>query len=88
MLDDTDVVRLLCSEVERAGSQSAWARRERIDRTLLNRVLNGQRPPTKAIIEALKLCNVYTLDGPKDRRNRRVDSDPSNPDCCNAVLET
>jgi hypothetical protein len=37
MLDGTDVVRLLCSEVERAGSQSAWARRERIDRTMLNR---------------------------------------------------
>ena len=36
MLDDNDVVRLLRSEVEQAGGQSAWARRERIDRALLN----------------------------------------------------
>jgi DNA-binding phage protein len=63
MLDDKDVVRLLRSEVARAGGQSAWARRERIDRTLLNRVLNGQKPPSKEIIRALKLCNVYALDG-------------------------
>jgi hypothetical protein len=65
MLDDKDVVRLLRWEVERAGSQSAWARRERIDRTLLNRVLCGQRPPTEKIVRALKLCNVYgfTLRG-------------------------
>jgi DNA-binding phage protein len=61
ILDDKDIVRLLRSEVERAGGQSAWARREGIDRTLLNRILNGQRPPTKEIIRALKLCNAYTL---------------------------
>ena len=30
MLDDKDVVCLLRSEVERAGGQSAWARREDI----------------------------------------------------------
>ena len=62
VLDDKDVVRLLRSEVKRAGGQSAWARREGTDRTLLNRILNGQRPPTKEIIRALKLCNVYALD--------------------------
>ena len=59
MLDDQSVVRLLRSEVERAGGQSSWARRERIDRTLLNRVLRGHKPPTGEIIRALKLCNVY-----------------------------
>ena len=61
MLDDEDVVRLLRSAVDRAGGQSAWARRERIDRTLLNRVLCGQKPPTDKIIRALKLCNAYAL---------------------------
>ena len=61
VLDDKDVVRLLRLEVERARGQSAWARREGIDRTLLNRILNGQRPPTREIIRALKLCNAYTL---------------------------
>jgi DNA-binding phage protein len=62
MLDNKDLVRLLRSEVEKAGGQSAWARREGIDRTLLNRVLNDQKPPSKEIIRALKLCNVYALD--------------------------
>lgn len=61
MLHDADVVRLLRSEVDRAGGQSAWARRERIDRTLLNRILCGQKPPTDKIIRALKLCNDYAL---------------------------
>jgi DNA-binding phage protein len=62
MLDNKDLVRLLRSEVEKAGGQSAWARQEGIDRTLLNRVLNDQKPPSKEIIRALKLCNVYALD--------------------------
>jgi DNA-binding phage protein len=62
MLDNKDLVRLLRSEVEKAGGQSAWARREGIDRTLLNRVLNDQKPPSKEIIRALKHCNVYALD--------------------------
>ena len=61
MLHDADVVRLLRSEVDRAGGQSAWARRERIDRTLLNRILCGQKPPTDKIIRALKLFNDYAL---------------------------
>jgi hypothetical protein len=62
MLDDQDVVRVLRSEVERAGGQSSWARKERIDRSLLNRVLRGRKPPTKRIIRALKLCNAYALN--------------------------
>jgi hypothetical protein len=62
MLDDKDVIRLLRSEVDRAGGQSSWARQERIDRTLLNRVLSGRRPPSEQIIRALRLCNVYASD--------------------------
>jgi len=73
MLDDHDVVCLLRSEVERAGGQSSWARRERIDRTLLNRVLRGRKPPTGAIIRALKLCNVYGRD---ERSARCAPVDP------------
>jgi hypothetical protein len=64
-LDNSDVVRLLRSEVKRAGGQSSWARREHIDRTMLNRVLSGKRPPTEKIIKVLKLCNVYVLDNDK-----------------------
>ena len=58
ILDIKEVVRLLRAEVERAGGQSAWARREGIDRTLLNKVLSGQKPPSNKIIKALKLCNL------------------------------
>jgi signal transduction histidine kinase len=83
MLDNQDVVRRLRWEVERAGGQSAWARRERIDRALLNRVLCGQKPPPEKIIRALKLCNVYALDGPEDRRNGRVDCASSDRERCN-----
>jgi len=62
MLDDKDVVCFLRSEVERAGGQSSWARRQGIDRSALNRVLTGRKPPTKQIIRALQLCHVYALD--------------------------
>ena len=62
VLDDQDIVRLLRAEVARAGGQSSWARQERIDRSLLNRVLCGRRQPTVQIIRALKLCNAYAPD--------------------------
>ena len=62
LLENEDLMRLLRSEVKQAGGQSAWARREHIDRTMLNRMLNGRKPITKEIIRALKLCNVYALD--------------------------
>ena len=61
-LDNKGVIRLLRAEVKRAGGQSSWARRERIDRTTLNRVLRGRTPPTEEIIRALKLCNIYVAD--------------------------
>ena len=70
-LDNKDVIRVLRLEVDRAGGQSSWARTHRIDRTLLNRVLaacerirgaSGQKPPTKDIVRAIKLCNVYSLE--------------------------
>lgn len=61
-LDKNGVVRLLATEIKRAGGQSSWARRERIDRTILNKVLRGRKPPTEEIIRALKLCNMYEPD--------------------------
>jgi hypothetical protein len=56
------VVRVIRVEVKRAGGQSSWARRERIDRSLLNRVLRGRKPPTQQIIRALRLCNAYVVN--------------------------
>jgi DNA-binding phage protein len=58
-LDLKDVICLLRSEVERAGGQTAWARKTGIDRVTINRVLNDRKPPTKKIISALKLRMVF-----------------------------
>ena len=54
-----DVIWLLHSEVERAGGQVAWSKKTRVNRTVLNRVLNGRYPPTLTIIKALKLRPVF-----------------------------
>jgi plasmid maintenance system antidote protein VapI len=60
LLDDKEVVRLLRLKVERAGGQKAWAKKARINRTMVNKVINGQRPLTPGIIRALRLRKVYT----------------------------
>jgi DNA-binding phage protein len=59
ILDVDDVIRLLRSEVNRAGGQAAWAKETGVDRVIVNRILNGQRLPTKKIISALKLRMVF-----------------------------
>ena len=59
VLEIDDVVRLLRSEVDRAGGQVAWAKEVGVDRVLVNRILNDQRPPTKSIINALNLRIVF-----------------------------
>jgi DNA-binding transcriptional regulator YdaS (Cro superfamily) len=51
LLDESDVLRLLREDVDRAGGQSAWARRSGIDRVYLNRVLNGKRPLPPRIVK-------------------------------------
>ena len=56
---EKDVVNLLRAEVTRAGSQLAWARKARVDRTMVNKILKGQAPPTRTIIRRLKLQIVY-----------------------------
>ena len=59
-----DVTLLLGSKIKRAGGQTAWAKKTGIDRTILSRVLNGHRQPTKAILKALNLRVVF-VDPPK-----------------------
>jgi DNA-binding phage protein len=58
-LELKDVIRLLRFEVERAGGQTAWAKKTGLQRAIINRVLNNQEPPTKKIIRALKLRVVF-----------------------------
>ena len=64
-----DVVRLLRSEVKRAGGQAAWASKTGLNRIVVNKVLNGKTLPTKKIVKALKLRTVYVseLDLPRSK---------------------
>jgi hypothetical protein len=60
ILELADVIALLRSEVAKAGNQRAWANRTGLDRTVLNQILRGRRPPTPHVIELLKLRVVFT----------------------------
>src|ERR1019366_10266240 len=51
-LELKDVIHLLRSEVERAGGQSVWAKKNGMNRSVINKVLNGRAPPTKSITRA------------------------------------
>jgi DNA-binding phage protein len=61
-LEHEDVMRLLRSEVERAGGQAQWAKRVGVNREALNKMLALARPLTKRVIKALKLRIVYAPD--------------------------
>jgi DNA-binding phage protein len=62
ILDDKDVIHLLRAAVEREGGQSAFARRHRIDRVTLNRVLKGKRPLYNPLLELLGVRKVYVVE--------------------------
>jgi len=58
-LEIEDVIRLLRSEVEQAGGQSAFAKKVGMDRSTINRILNGQRSLHPKILRALNLRIVF-----------------------------
>jgi DNA-binding phage protein len=62
VLDASDIRRLLETEVAAAGSQSEWARKNRIDRAFLNKVLRKGKPPSAKLIRALGLRIVVMSD--------------------------
>ena len=61
-LDQKDVVRLLRSEVNRAGSQQEWAKENGVAPSSISMVLSGVRPPNKKIVSALKLRRVTVFE--------------------------
>jgi hypothetical protein len=71
LFDESDVLRLLREDVDRAGGQSAWARRSGINRVNLNKMLNGKRPLSSSIVKALNLKRVFTY-GRKQRATDRA----------------
>jgi len=61
-LGQNDVVRLLRSEVKRAGGQQEWARKYGVAPSMISMVLSGDRPPNKKIISALKLRRIVVFE--------------------------
>jgi hypothetical protein len=59
ILDLDDVMRLLRSEIERAGSQRAFARKAGVNVSVVSSTLNRQRLPSEKVLRALKLRAVY-----------------------------
>jgi DNA-binding phage protein len=63
ILEREDVLRLLRSEVARAGGQVQWAKKAGLNRTHVNKILQGAKPLSKSAIKALKLRVVFAPDG-------------------------
>lgn len=59
LLSVNDVIRLLRSEVKRAGSQRAFARKAGVNVSVVSKTLRGIVPPSEKILNALKLRVVY-----------------------------
>jgi hypothetical protein len=60
IFDEEDVIRLLRVEVEKDGSQAAFARRRNVERMYINAILRGKRPVTKTVANAIGLRRTYT----------------------------
>ena len=61
VLNDDDVADLVRAAVEREGSQAAFAKRHRINRTDLSAFLNGRRGISVSIAQALGLRRVWVV---------------------------
>jgi hypothetical protein len=59
LLNVNDVIRLLRSEIKRAGSQRAFARKAGVNVSVVSKTLRGMVLPSEKIINALKLRVVY-----------------------------
>ncbi len=60
--DDKGVLALLKAEIAKAGSQTAWARRHRVDRPSVCAALNGQKKTSPQILKALGLRKVVRYE--------------------------
>jgi hypothetical protein len=70
ILEPKDVVSLLHEEIERAGSQGAFAKKTGVHRTALNKVINGARSPSALMIDVLGLAQVYVFKTDLPRRKK------------------
>jgi hypothetical protein len=62
LLSDDDVMKLLRTEIAKAGSQSAWAKVSGISRPSINQTLKGTRGFQPKVLSALglKRVNAYS----------------------------
>jgi hypothetical protein len=58
LLSSQDVIELLRAEIEKAGTESAWARRTGANRTSVNLVLKGRLGLQRNLLDALGLDMV------------------------------
>ena len=74
LLYHDDIVRRLKAAVEREGGQSAFARRHRVDRSRLNRMLSGKLLVNDRVAKALGQKSVHRMmRGHFRRRTSRVE---------------
>jgi hypothetical protein len=59
VLELQDVLRLLRSEIKRAGSQRRFAREAGVNISVVSRTLSGQVLPSQKILRGLNLRRVY-----------------------------
>ena len=59
ILDLEDVIGLLRSEIERAGSQRMFAKKAGVNVSVVSKTMRGQVLPSLKILRALKLRTVY-----------------------------
>ena len=59
LLNLTDVIRLLSSEVKRAGSQRAFAKKANVNVSVVSKTLRGLVLPSEKILSALNRRVVY-----------------------------
>ena len=62
VFDEDDLARLLSAAVEREGGQTAFAKRYKVDRSRVNRILSRQLRSSEAIAKALGLRRAYIRD--------------------------
>ena len=61
LLSYEDVVQLLRDEIDKVGTESAWARRTGANRTSLNLALKGRVGLQKNILDALGLKKIVVV---------------------------
>ena len=69
LLSHEDVVQLLRTEIDKAGTESEWARRTGANRTSLNLALKGRVGLQKNILDSLGLKKVVVVAYEPARRS-------------------